>query len=73
MLDEHLAVPFDVELLGVVATVERVDMPGAERIVAICRRGGSRQAISLLDLPIPSPAPPGAEWIAAYCRWARWQ
>lgn len=73
MLDEHLAVPFDVSLLGIVVTVERLDMTDDERIVAICRRGRLRQTISLVDLPIPTPAPAGAEWIEAYRRWARWQ
>ncbi len=71
MIDEHLALPFDVEVLGVVATVERIDMPDEARIVAVCRRGRSRQTITLLDLPIPTPPPAGAEWIEAYRRWAR--
>ena len=73
MLDEHLAVPFDVELLGITVTVERIEMTDAERIVAVCRRGTFRQAISLDDLPIPPRLRQGAEWIAAYRRWARWQ
>jgi hypothetical protein len=30
------------------------------------------QAISVLDLPLPEPPPKGAEWIAAYRRWARY-
>lgn len=70
MLDEHLDVPFDTRLLGSAATVERIDMTNDERIVAICRRGRSRQAISILDLPLPSPSPTGAEWIEAYRCWA---
>jgi len=73
MLEEHLAVPFDVELLGVTVTVERIEMTDDERIVAVCRRGRFRQAISIVDLPMPTRLPPGAEWIAAYGRWARWQ
>jgi hypothetical protein len=73
MLDEHLAVPFDVALLGITVTVERIDMTDDERIVAVCRRGRFRQAISLEDLAIPPRLPQGAEWIAAYRRWARWQ
>ncbi|CAN5597234.1 hypothetical protein BH09GEM1_BH09GEM1_24750 [soil metagenome] len=71
MIEEHLTLPFDVEVLGVVATVERIDMPDDVRIVAVCRRGHSRQAICLLDLPIPAPPPAGAEWIEAYRRLAR--
>jgi hypothetical protein len=73
MLDEHLAVPFDVELLGITVAVERIDMTDDERIVAVCRRGRFRQTISLVELPLPTRLPHGAEWIAAYRRWARWQ
>lgn len=68
MLDEHLAVPFDVAILGATVTVERLDMSD-DRIVAICRSGRSRQVLSVLDLPIPMPPPAGAEWLAAYRRW----
>jgi len=39
MIEEHLAVPFETEMLGVPVTVERVDLTEAEEIVAICRRG----------------------------------
>jgi hypothetical protein len=73
MLDEHLAVPFDVELLGITVTVERIEMTDDARIVAAWRHGRFRQTISLLDLPIPQSRPRGAEWIAAYRNWARWQ
>ena len=69
MLDEYLDVPFDTRVLGATATVERVDMTNDD-IVAICRRGRSRQAIPILDLPLPSPLPAGAEWIEAYRCWA---
>ncbi len=71
MLEEHLAMPFDVEILGVSATVERIDMTDDEQIVVVCRRGDVRQTIPVLDLPLPKPAPYGAEWIEAYRRWAR--
>jgi hypothetical protein len=37
--------------------------------VAICHRGRERQAIGILDLPLPEPAPDGAHWIAAYRHW----
>ena len=40
------------------------------RLVAICVRGQHRQAIAILDLPLPDPPPQGAEWIAAYRHWA---
>lgn len=70
MLDEHLNTPFDTQILGATATVERIDMTDDEQIVAICRRGRSRQAIPILDLPLPDPRPDGAEWIEAYRHWA---
>ncbi len=71
MLEEHLAVPFLTELLGVAVRVERVDLNDADEIVAICRRGRQRQPIPILDLPRPAPAPDGWEWIEAYRHWAR--
>jgi calcium binding protein len=71
MLEENLSLPFDVEILGVVASVERIDLTDDDQIVAICRRGRSRQSIPVLDLPLPSPPPTGAEWIEAYRSWAR--
>jgi len=70
MLDEHLAVPFKTVVLGVAATVTRVDVTTDGQIVAVCVRGRSRQRIPILDLPLPDPPPPGAEWIEAYRRWA---
>jgi hypothetical protein len=71
MIEQHLAVPFEVEILEAVATVERIDMTDDEQIVAICRRGRSRQPIPILDLPLPRRRPSGAEWIEAYRYWAR--
>ena len=71
MLEDHLVVPFAVDMLGAEVIVERVDLTDDERIVAVCRRGPSRQRISVLDLPLPDPPPDGAEWIEAYRRWAR--
>jgi hypothetical protein len=71
MLEEHLAVPFVANVLGLEVTVEGVDLADDERIVAVCRRGRSRQRIGILDLPIPDPPPDGAEWIEAYRRWFR--
>jgi Calcium binding len=71
MLEEHLAVPFITAILGVAVRVERVDLNDADEIVAICRRGRQRQTIPILDLPLPTPAPDGWEWIEAYRHWAR--
>ena len=71
MIEEHLALPFSVCILGVEAVVEKVDMTSDCRIVAVCRRDGVRQRIEILDLPLPKSAPVGAEWIAAYSYWRR--
>ncbi|MGH9364369.1 MAG: hypothetical protein ACRD1B_03765 [Thermoanaerobaculia bacterium] len=49
---------------------EKIGLNDADEIVAICRRFGKRQAIPILDLPLPTPRPVGAEWIEAYRRWA---
>ena len=70
MLEEYLALPFDTEVLGVVVQVVRLDLHGDNDIVAICTRGRERQAIRVLDLPLPSPRPAGSEWIETYRHWA---
>lgn len=69
MIDVSLAVPFETTVLGVSVTVERVDLTRGEQIVAVCRRGRARQALPILQLPLPSPPPEGAEWIEAYRQW----
>ena len=69
MIGDNLAVPFETTVLGVTVTLEEVDQTESG-IVAICVRGKDRQAIPILDLPLPDPPPRGAEWIAAYGRWA---
>jgi hypothetical protein len=71
MLENHLAVPFSTEVLGMTVTVETIAMTDDEEIVAVCVRGKSRQRIRILELPLPEPPPEGAEWIDAYRRWAR--
>jgi hypothetical protein len=71
MLDEHLRVPFDTELLGVTVTVKKIDLTVEHGIVAICRRDGHKRAVPILDLPLPVPRPDGAEWIDAFRRWRR--
>jgi len=70
MAEEHLDLPFETEVLGMVVTVERIDLTEASEFVAICTRGPTRQAIPILELPLPVPPPRGAEWIEAYRRWA---
>jgi hypothetical protein len=71
MMQEHLALPFSVSILGVEAIVEKVDMTRDGRVVAVCQRDGVRQRIEILDLPLPKSTPEGAEWIAAYSHWRR--
>jgi len=57
MIEEYLALPFRVKVLGVDADVEKVDMTLDGQIVAICRRGKTRQKIPILDLPLPTRHP----------------
>ncbi|MEV6844923.1 calcium-binding protein [Actinoplanes sp. NPDC051411] len=68
MIEDDLAMPFGTVVLGVEVTVWKVDLRD-DGIVAICERGRDRQAIKILDLPLPDPPPEGAQWIAAYRRW----
>jgi hypothetical protein len=69
MIHDNLAVPFATQVLGIDLTVRRVELTGSG-IVAICHRGRIRQAIGILDLPLPDPPPDGVEWIEAYRHWA---
>jgi hypothetical protein len=69
MMDEHFAFPFTTRVLGQEVTVAKVDITSRDQIVAVCSRGKETQAIPILDLPMPSPLPAGAEWIEAYRRW----
>jgi hypothetical protein len=70
VLQDHLGLPFTARVLGVEVTVETLELH--ERcVVAICARGRNRQAIPLLDLPLPKPPPVGWEWIAAYRTFSR--
>lgn len=71
MIAENLARPFSTTVLGVEVTVEDIDLTDDEHIVAQCSRGAIRQVIPVLDLPLPTPAPEGSEWIEAYRHWAR--
>ena len=71
MMENDLHMPFTTQILGVEVTVESIDMTDDDEIVAVCSRGGKRQKISILELPLPSPAPEGADWIEAYRYWRR--
>jgi len=70
MIENNLAVPFKTVVLGVPVTVVRIDLTQRDEIVAVCRRASVRQTVPILDLPLPSRRPAGAEWIDAYRRWA---
>jgi hypothetical protein len=70
MLVDNLALPFETTVLGMAVSVVGADLSGSGQIVAVCSRDGLRQAIPILDLPMPMPPPAGADWIEAYRRWA---
>ena len=69
MFEDHVELPFDTKVLGVAVSVTSIDLRNDNQIVAICTRGRDRQAIALVDLPLPSPRPAGSEWIEAYRHW----
>ena len=69
MIEDNLAMPFETTVLGVTVTVKKIGQTESG-IVAICVCGKHRQAIAILELPLPDPPPQGAEWIAAYRHWA---
>jgi hypothetical protein len=71
MFEEHLEIPFTCQVLGVEVTVVKIDINDRDDIVTVCKRGNTRQALSILDLPLPNPRPKGWEWIEAYRQWAR--
>jgi hypothetical protein len=73
MIEERLELPFKTTVLGGTVDVVGVDMTDDNRLVAVCKAGKHRQRIALGDLPLPSPPPAGAEWIAAYRLWAEGQ
>jgi hypothetical protein len=53
------------QVLGLEVTVRKVDLR-VSGIVAVRHRGRMRQAIEILDLPLPDRAPEDATWIEAY-------
>ena len=46
MIDEHVAVPFGANVLGVPVTVREVELTANGRIVARCERAGVRKRAS---------------------------
>jgi hypothetical protein len=71
MIEENLALPFETTVLGTRADVVSLDIGDDGRLAAVCRAGRHSQRIALVDLPLPSPPPDGAEWIAAYRLWMK--
>ena len=65
MLEEHVELPFETEILGAIAKVVQFDIDNGDQIIAICERGGHKQTIQLVALPLPAHRPQGVEWIAA--------
>jgi hypothetical protein len=60
MIEQNLALPFETQVLGTAVTVTKIALGNDDRISAICTRGRDRQAISIVDLPLPSPRPDGS-------------
>jgi hypothetical protein len=72
MIQDELDLPFTTRVLGMEVAVVAIEQDdGGLGVVAVCERQGERQRLSLSDLPLPSPPPEGAQWIAAYRLWAR--
>lgn len=69
MIEEHLAFPFTTRVIGQEVTVAKVGITHRDQIVAVCSYRNVTEVIPLLELPMPSPPPPGAVWIEAYRRW----
>jgi hypothetical protein len=61
---------FETTVLGVTVTVTSVELRPGSQTTARCKRGRYRQAIGILDLPLPTPLPTGWEWVEAYRHWA---
>ncbi|MEV6058091.1 hypothetical protein [Streptomyces sp. NPDC052107] len=70
VIEDRLALPFATVVLGIPVTVTALqDRPGSP-ITAWCGHGRHAQAIGILDLPPPDPAPEGWAWGEAYRHWA---
>ena len=69
MMENDLRLPFETEILGMTMIVEGIDITEDDQLVAMCRKGKTKQRVSLSELPLPSPLPDGAEWIVAYRYW----
>lgn len=73
VIQDNVKVPFSTVVLGIKVEVTGFDDADGGEIVALCKRGASRQQIPVTDLPLPKELPEGGEWILAYREWARFQ
>jgi hypothetical protein len=62
MMENDLRLPFETEILGMNVIVEGIDITEDDQHVVVCRKGKTKQRISLSELPLPSPLPQDAEW-----------
>lgn len=68
-LEEHVQLPFRTKLPDGPVAVRAIEAGADDELVAVCFRDGRRLEVALGDLPLPRPAPRGAEWIEAYRLW----
>src|SRR4051812_2846005 len=69
-LEDELELPFTTRLFGVDVSVEQIEQTEQEDIVGVCGGANETPPIPLVVLPLPTPLPEGAQWIAA---WKKWQ
>ncbi len=65
-LQDNVSLPFTTTVLDSAVEVIGFEDGACGGLVAICRRGRSRQRIPLADLPLPTPAVADHAWIHAY-------
>jgi hypothetical protein len=68
MLDEHVELPFETQVLGIASALRASTFATTGRSSRSARRTRAPGGL-LVDLPLPSPPPGGTEWIDAYRRW----
>lgn len=71
MFENYLELPFETDVLGVRVSVTAIEQGDENQVVAVCKRGTKELVVGILELPLPSPSPEGAEWIEAYRIWLR--
>ncbi|MGW7824145.1 hypothetical protein ACWGLF_39980 [Streptomyces puniciscabiei] len=70
VIADRLALPFATVVLGIPVTVTALEERPGGSVAALCRHGRHAQAIGILDLPLPDPAPEGWAWVEAYRHWS---